>query len=113
MLDTPCVSTPRRSVMVSTSAPSVASSGETPIFSKISATVRRREPSGILTWSGLGTLKRSSMDVSSWWYRGSVGEHALEHVAAEVAVLLECEPVEVAVVAEQRDVALVGGRMRP
>ena len=74
-------------------------------------TVRRRESSGTLTWSGFGTLKRSSMDVSSWWNRDSDGEHALEHVAAQVAVLLEREAVEVAVVADQRHVLFVHGGM--
>jgi len=41
MFDTPCVSTPRRSVIVSTSAPSAASSLLSPSFSKIWVTVRR------------------------------------------------------------------------
>jgi hypothetical protein len=41
MFDTPCVSTPRTSAMVSTSAAAVASSGVTPSFSKIWVTVRR------------------------------------------------------------------------
>src|SRR5215471_10793890 len=59
MLDTPCVSTPRRSVMVSTSAPSPASSLLTPSFSKISVTVRRSAASETCTWSLSGTLKRS------------------------------------------------------
>src|SRR5678815_3246962 len=59
MFDTPCVSTPRRSVMVSTSAPSAASSGLTPSFSKICVTVRRNAASGTRTMSFAGTLKRS------------------------------------------------------
>src|SRR5512145_463140 len=59
MFDTPCVSTPRRSVIVSTSAPSAASSGLTPSFSKICVTVRRRSASATLTSSLAGTLKRS------------------------------------------------------
>ena len=45
MFDTPCVSTPRRSVIVSTSAPSAASSGLTPTFSKICVTVCRNAAS--------------------------------------------------------------------
>src|SRR6185503_12164790 len=59
MLDTPWVSTPRRSVMVSTSAASAASSGVTPSFSKIWAVVRRSAASATSTWSCGGTLKRS------------------------------------------------------
>src|SRR5689334_24646475 len=59
MLDTPWVSTPRRSVMVSTSAASAASSAVTPSFSKIRVTVSRRAVSDTRTWSFSGTLKRS------------------------------------------------------
>src|SRR5215470_7374211 len=59
MFDTPCVSTPRRSVIVSTSAPSAASSGVRPSFSKIWVTVRRSAASETITWSFAGTLKRS------------------------------------------------------
>ena len=59
MLDTPWVSTPRRSVMVSTSAASAASSGVTPSFSKIWVMVRRSAASETSTWSCGGTLKRS------------------------------------------------------
>src|SRR6267142_2937009 len=59
MLDTPWVSTPRRSVMVSTSAASAASSGVTPSFSKIWLVVRRSAASETSTWSCGGTLKRS------------------------------------------------------
>src|SRR5947207_5075191 len=59
MFDTPCVSTPRTSAIVSTSAPSAASSRVSPSFSKICATVRRSAASGIRTWSFSGTLKRS------------------------------------------------------
>src|SRR2546426_2042165 len=59
MLDTPCVSTPRRSVIVSTSAPSAESSGLSPSFSKICVTVRRNAASETRTWSLRGTLKRS------------------------------------------------------
>src|SRR5437899_7850702 len=58
MLDTPCVSTPRRSVIVSTSAPSAESSGLSPSFSKICVTVRRSAASETKTWSFAGTLKR-------------------------------------------------------
>src|SRR5215813_9760101 len=59
MFDTPCVSTPRRSVMVSASAASAASADVTPSFSKISVTVRRSADSETCTWSLSGTLKRS------------------------------------------------------
>src|SRR5215467_5978064 len=59
MFDTPCVSTPRRSVIVSTSAPSAASSAVRPSFSKICVTVRRSAASETITWSFAGTLKRS------------------------------------------------------
>src|SRR5262245_41129529 len=59
MFDTPWVSTPRRSVIVSTSAASAASSLLTPSFSKISVTVRRSAASETKTWSFVGTLKRS------------------------------------------------------
>jgi hypothetical protein len=59
MFDTPWVSTPRRSVIVSTSAPSAASSGLTPSFSKICVTVRRSAASDTRTSSFAGTLKRS------------------------------------------------------
>ena len=51
--------------MVSTSAPSAASSGDSPIFSKISVTVRRTAASETKTWSFAGTLKRSSIMSSS------------------------------------------------
>src|SRR6267142_462097 len=59
MFETPCVSTPRRSVIVSTSAPSAASSAVRPSFSKICVTVRRSAASETRTWSFTGTLKRS------------------------------------------------------
>src|ERR1051326_3103166 len=59
MLETPWVSTPRRSVIASTSAASAASSGVTPSFSKIRVTVSRRAESDTRTWSFSGTLKRS------------------------------------------------------
>src|SRR6476659_1605856 len=63
MFETPWVSTPRRSVIVSTSAPSAASSGLTPSFSKIWVTVRRSAASETNTWSFCGTLKRSRIMV--------------------------------------------------
>src|SRR5919108_2519941 len=59
MLDTPCVSTPRRSVIVNASAASAASSPLTPSRSKICVTVRRNAASLTSTWSFVGTLKRS------------------------------------------------------
>src|SRR5215510_8594596 len=65
MFDTPCVSTPRRSVIVSTSAPSAASSLLSPSFSKIWVTVRRSAASDTRTWSFAGTLKRSRIIVPS------------------------------------------------
>src|SRR5262245_16507870 len=60
MFETPCVSTPRRSVIVSTSAASAASSGLTTSFSKICVTVRLNAVYAHWTWSFAGTLKRSS-----------------------------------------------------
>src|SRR5439155_13449301 len=65
MFDTPCVSTPRRSVIVSTSAPSVASAGVRPSFSKICVTVLRSAASDTKTWSFTGTLKRSRIMTTS------------------------------------------------
>ncbi len=47
--------------MVRTSAPSAASSGVRPSFSKICVTVWRNADSATNTWSFTGTLKRSSM----------------------------------------------------
>ncbi len=49
MFDTPWVSTPRRSVMVRTSAPSAASSGVRPSFPKICVTVWRNADSATNT----------------------------------------------------------------
>src|SRR5258706_334492 len=66
MFDTPCVSTPRRSVIVSTSAPSAASSGVKPSFSKICVTVFRSAASDTKTWSFTGTLKRSRIMTTSF-----------------------------------------------
>src|SRR5678816_2756075 len=66
MFDTPCVSTPRRSVVVRTSAPSAASSGASPILLKISVAVLRSAASDTKTWSFAGTLKRSSMGAFSF-----------------------------------------------
>src|SRR5262245_36166864 len=71
MFDTPCVSTPRRSVIVSTSAPSAASSGVRPSFSKICATVRRSAASETITWSFAGTLKRSRIMARSPFCSGA------------------------------------------
>src|SRR5215470_7316018 len=75
MFDTPCVSTPRRSVMVKTSAASAASSDVTPSFSKICVTVRRSAASATNTWSFSGTLNRSRIMARSLagigrWRRG-------------------------------------------
>src|SRR4030095_14142854 len=66
MFDTPCVSTPRRSVVVRTSAPSAASSGASPILLKIWVTVLRSAASDTKTWSFAGPLKRSSMGAFSF-----------------------------------------------
>jgi hypothetical protein len=73
MLDTPWVSTPRRSVMVSTSAASAASSAVTPSFSKIRVTVSRRAVSDTRTWSFSGTLKRSRI-MGSFLPRGILAD---------------------------------------
>src|ERR1044071_3267835 len=81
MFETPWVSTPRRSVIVSTSAPSAASSGETPSFPKISAMVRRSAASVTLTWSFAGTLNRSRIMRRSLGARRSHG--AIEEVGDE------------------------------
>src|SRR6185369_16625158 len=82
MFDTPCVSTPRRSVMVSTSAPSAASSWLTPSFSKISVTVRRNAVSDTRTMSFAGTLNRSR--IMSCSFVGAMccasGSHAVEQL---------------------------------
>src|SRR5919204_6971567 len=61
MLETPWLSTPRRSVVTRTSAPMAASSGVKLHFSKMAATVLRNSASDTCTWSSSGTLKRSSM----------------------------------------------------
>ena len=66
MFETPCVSTPRRSVIVSTSAPSAASAGVSPSFSKICVTVDRNAASDTKTWSFCGTLKRSRIMARSY-----------------------------------------------
>ena len=64
MLETPWVSTPRRSVATSTSAPIAASSCVTPIFSKIDITVSCSASCGTRVSSSCGTLNRSSMGVT-------------------------------------------------
>ena len=61
MLETPWVSTPRRSDMTSPSAPSSASSLGQPIFSKMAWTVLRSAPSGTTTTSSGAGWNRSSM----------------------------------------------------
>src|SRR5574341_418593 len=61
MLETPWLSTSRRSVITRTSAPMAASSGVKLHFSKMAATVLRKAASDTRTWSSSGTLKRSSM----------------------------------------------------
>jgi hypothetical protein len=61
ILETPWVSTPRRSVMVSTSAPSLASSGDTPIFSKTAATTSSSDSADTRSVSPAFGLNRSSM----------------------------------------------------
>ena len=77
MLDTPCVSTPLRSAVTSTSAPTAASSGGTPIFSKTAVTVRLRDHSGTRTSSFSGTVNLFSICFT-------LGNSSL-HMAAEAA----------------------------
>src|SRR5918992_4234511 len=64
IFDTPCDSTPRRSVITRTSAPSAASSGGRPTFSKSAVTVLRRDGSGTWIISPCAGLKRSSIMLS-------------------------------------------------
>src|SRR6185295_13675766 len=87
MFDTPCVSTPRRSVMVSTSAPSAASSGLTPSFSKIWVTVRRNAVSDTRTMSLAGTLKRSR--IMSHSFVGQMCKAMRSHAVEELCPLLQ------------------------
>src|SRR6266849_1825485 len=95
MFDTPWVSTPRRSVMVSTSAPSAASSGVSPSFSKICVTVRRSAASDTSTWAFSGTLKRSRIIALSFLRQlrhdlfGKLPHRALDLRARQHVALIE------------------------